>query len=593
MSEGDAECRADVVARLEKLQYEVHIDCLYLSPINNTTGKFHVQGAPITDDWAFESRRELWRLSAPLVWKGHYDESETDDGLAQWLFGRAQQFVSPTGCSAHLANPIHEWTNGVRYPAEPRPDVACAVLVPGDPRLATEYDLSCVAAKASLLVGVFREQFEKLDQLEKSGYRPWERNRELTEGEARYEQMRRRELRWAQWNIAHWRIYADIVHHYASALLPDELSKSKQVARRAWLRRDEVDWAALEQELLLLSSRLQWLTPPAKSMSLNTDMDNLASQPRPDSTMVVTNRTKLRRALQSARDELVLARERAESFAELAVRTRRAVIQACNALHADVCLDVPTIPHSPFWELRKERPGELSDKAAFSWWLFDICSWVRSTSTVWPGGAGEYDFAPPLRNEAGKMIDKDGNELTPVQEADGSMHWSGEIVTQMQVENEADQKIRMQLRAKDWLDVIDRLLEMVDECSESNTVIPQVFPPSEVASVDTAIPNEKAEFVESDSLDDSVVPIDLLHELTTQQGKIVAHLWGAKHATKWQSLPDNCWRSGSTSDQEDRTIESALERLRDKLNLLPRFNLTLEVYSAKQTAKLVRNPPRK
>ena len=89
-------------------------------------------------------------------------------------------------------------------------------------------------------------------------------------------------------------------------------------------------------------------------------------------------------------------------------------------------------------------------------------------------------------------------------------------------------------------------------------------------------------------------PVELLHELTSQQTKIVTHLWNAKHATHWRSLPAECWRDGrSTSDQTDRAIESALERLRDRLNSLPQFGLTLEVHSAKQTTKLLRNPPRK
>lgn len=92
-----------------------------------------------------------------------------------------------------------------------------------------------------------------------------------------------------------------------------------------------------------------------------------------------------------------------------------------------------------------------------------ICPWVRSTSTVWPGRAGDFDFSPALRNEAGKLIDRDGNEITAVHEPDGSSHLSGQTVTQMQVESEADSMIRMQLRAKDWQDVIDRILEIVDE----------------------------------------------------------------------------------------------------------------------------------
>ena len=87
-------------------------------------------------------------------------------------------------------------------------------------------------------------------------------------------------------------------------------------------------------------------------------------------------------------------------------------------------------------------------------------------------------------------------------------------------------------------------------------------------------------------------PADLLHALTRQQRKIVTHLWKVKHATNWRSLPDDCWQGGHpTSDQNDRTIESALERLRDKLNTLPRFGLTLEVHSG--TTELMRNPQRK
>ncbi|MDB5344366.1 MAG: hypothetical protein JWP89_2743 [Schlesneria sp.] len=88
-------------------------------------------------------------------------------------------------------------------------------------------------------------------------------------------------------------------------------------------------------------------------------------------------------------------------------------------------------------------------------------------------------------------------------------------------------------------------------------------------------------------------PTELLHELSNQQRKVLLHLWTKVHATSWWSLPDECWRSGATTGQEKRTIESALERLRDALNAKPKFGLTLEVHSAAETTKLVGKPARK
>ena len=85
-------------------------------------------------------------------------------------------------------------------------------------------------------------------------------------------------------------------------------------------------------------------------------------------------------------------------------------------------------------------------------------------------------------------------------------------------------------------------------------------------------------------------PAELLHELSKQQGAIVSFLWASHRAIQWHNLPDDCWREGkSTSDQTQSAISSALKRLRDKLNKLPDFGVTLEVHASKQTTKLLRN----
>ena len=84
-------------------------------------------------------------------------------------------------------------------------------------------------------------------------------------------------------------------------------------------------------------------------------------------------------------------------------------------------------------------------------------------------------------------------------------------------------------------------------------------------------------------------PDELIHRVTAQQRVILLCLWNAKYARKWSSLPDQCWREGATSDQNDRTIEGALGRLRDRLNSLPQFGCTLEVHTGTKTTKLVRN----
>ena len=85
-------------------------------------------------------------------------------------------------------------------------------------------------------------------------------------------------------------------------------------------------------------------------------------------------------------------------------------------------------------------------------------------------------------------------------------------------------------------------------------------------------------------------PAELLHKIARQQREILKYLWDARHATNWDSLPQGCWRTGQpTCEQEDRTVKGALERLRDKLNNLQEYGLTLEVHSANRTTKLVRN----
>lgn len=496
MSLEDETRRAEIVARLEELQYEIHIDCLYLSPIEMTSGnQFRVQSAPFPDEWSFESRRELWKLSAPLVRNGKYNEGETHDGLAKWLFDRSQQFVGPMGCTGRLANPVQVWTNGLRERVEPGPDVACACRVNGDPRLATEVDLYCVAAKASLLVNVLRDQCEKLQKLESNIERRRYRSRELTESERRYHEMREREIRWANWNLAEWGIYADIVAHYASALIPEDFSKCPQLARRAWMRRDFVDWPKLEQEFLLLSNRLHWLKPPSKAteslsepvaypvqesrIMTQTESDGLASLRRSTAT-----------ALNAALQEMNLAKQQATTLEELRLRLNDSAVQAARAVAhaADNGLYLPGEEMFPLFR----KP--LTDENALTGWKMSICPAVRYHTPAVKGSAGEHDFPKVLQDKNGMVLGTDGKPLEKVIETDSdgnvvSASLSGIPANILNGCTEAQLLTEERRKAADWSFTVTRLIEMIEDHPptanlessnsgiETSTPVKQVSPP--------------------------------------------------------------------------------------------------------------------
>lgn len=264
MSTDDAARQAEIVARLESLQHEVEVEYLVLFESVDSSGKSFLATncSPWPNAWPFEGCRDLWRESATLVKGAIFVETLQDGGISTWLLARSQAFKSPSGSLAKLANPVKVWLDGIRNPNSGESVLGCSRLVPGDPLSATPMDLACVADKSRLLASVLREAHEEIDQLEASigNLRP-KRGERLSNDEEHYLKMQAKSLQWAKWNWCEWCIYADVVWHYSSALLPVDLAECRQIARQSWRRRKEADWSKLEMEFDRLASRLQWLNP--------------------------------------------------------------------------------------------------------------------------------------------------------------------------------------------------------------------------------------------------------------------------------------------------------------------------------------------
>ncbi len=222
------------------------------------------------DEWPGEDCRSLWQDTCDLV-DAEFKSNEPDGGLSAWLFTRTQQLWMPTGIQAVVNDPLGNWLERLRSPDPTGPIVCSAMIVTSNPKAATAMDLLAVASKAHVLARVLRKQCDDVKRCENriGTYR-----RDLqSESESLVElrdmfqrelasQVRLLRIERSTWR--HWTGDAETVVHYASALIPDELSKCRQLSARTWNRPDQADWDELERELDLISSRLEWFPAPCK-----------------------------------------------------------------------------------------------------------------------------------------------------------------------------------------------------------------------------------------------------------------------------------------------------------------------------------------
>lgn len=273
MSEDAVSRRRDAVARLEKFHQGPVVEDLWISQAVTDDGQ--PKGSPrVTGiwppgiDWPGSDLKALWKASCDLV-EAKYNAKCADGGLAAWLFTRTQQRWMPTGVQARVVDPVGRWLDLLRNPAPMTRDVLSAWIVTGNPWKATKFDLQCVAAKARLLARVWRDCGNEIERQRKnvdllrsdlcklSTLSEWRKQyvQESFPSESRV-------LRWEERTWNQWCEYAEIVMHYASALIPEELAKCRQLSGRTWQRLEDVDWDSLERELDLLASKLQWLKVP-------------------------------------------------------------------------------------------------------------------------------------------------------------------------------------------------------------------------------------------------------------------------------------------------------------------------------------------
>lgn len=273
MSQDAESRRRDAVALLEKFHQGQVVEELWISQAvtddGQPTGSPRVTGFwPPEIDWPGSELKALWKATCDLV-EAKYAARSADGGLAAWLFTRTQQRWMPTGIQARVVDPVGRWLELLRNPAPMTRDVLSAWIVTGNPWKATRFDLQCVAAKAQVLARVWRDCGNKLERRRKSVAllrRDLCKISTLSKG---LQQIVRESLpsedhalRWKERTWNQWCEYAEIVMHYASALIPEELAKCRQLSGRTWQRLEEVDWDSLERELDLLTSKIQWLKVP-------------------------------------------------------------------------------------------------------------------------------------------------------------------------------------------------------------------------------------------------------------------------------------------------------------------------------------------
>lgn len=78
MSDGDAERRNAIIARLEVLQFELRVESIRLYETADPQGNsaIGVTATPLPDGFNCDGQRELWKLSALLVRRGLFVEGD-------------------------------------------------------------------------------------------------------------------------------------------------------------------------------------------------------------------------------------------------------------------------------------------------------------------------------------------------------------------------------------------------------------------------------------------------------------------------------------------------------------------------------------
>ncbi|MEK6260095.1 MAG: hypothetical protein AABP62_15855 [Planctomycetota bacterium] len=276
--------RADSIKRLAALHSESTIEEIYLSQRVNRHGL--AEGKPeiryirrANKEWPGDDCHALWKESCSLVTGGAFDVEAADGGLSSWLFGRTQQFWSPTGINAVVVDPLREWLDALRSPNQGDQQPMCCVIVPGNPEKAQPFHLAAVANKADFVARVLRKQHEETEKVRERIWRDQKYLRERTEASGPFEidlishiKGRSHELREDERTWRLWTGYADIVRHYASALMPDELAKCREISQRVWQRPQEAKWDELEREFDLLASKFQWYKLNEQSISTGAKM---------------------------------------------------------------------------------------------------------------------------------------------------------------------------------------------------------------------------------------------------------------------------------------------------------------------------------
>lgn len=290
---------SEALQELRQLQQDGFLDLLSVSQAVDEEGK--ATGTPrvgycepLSLNWPVERLTTIWQATAGALGPDKILPEASDLGLAAFLFGRSQRICRLGSCYAQIVDPLSVWIEALSsIGREVGPVPSLATLIQPDPRRATAWDLECVAERARYAARFYassRDAYpanlkramdaqEELGRHKKLGQQvPHELNNNLI--------ICRSNLRSGELNLMRVVNEIELVQHYASALLPDELAVCKELNSRNWLGHGtHANCEPLGVELHRLAAKLEWLKPPATTQkntaSTAAAMIPVESQKRP------------------------------------------------------------------------------------------------------------------------------------------------------------------------------------------------------------------------------------------------------------------------------------------------------------------------
>jgi len=173
--------------------------------------------------------------------------------------------------------------------------------------------------------------------------------------------------------------------------------------------------------------------------------------------------------LRRASCEINLACRQSTRSRHLFIRTRRTAVQASRAVANLVDLGFHEVwPGGASLLSKRRHPDQpLGDDAAFSFWKIFICPAIRGRQSTSKADAGAFDFSPVKTDGEGRILGRDGQPLTKVEETEdaegGSVgcRLSGPAARVSDDYDEVETLEHLRCQAADWADVCDDVVDLI------------------------------------------------------------------------------------------------------------------------------------